>query len=285
MFSSGILVLALVSAVIVIVFRADEIAMLPLYALGVMLCFSLSQAGMFHLMGRIAHLKPGESMHTQVTEIHFESNAHRKRIMNAIGAVVTFGVFLVLALTKFMEGAWIVALLIPGLVVLFYMVHRHYDLVAAALSTEGLTMEDITAVADVVVVPIADIHRGTVRAIEYAQRLSTDVRVVTIITFPAMEARLMRRWQRFLQITEDVKLVTIEYDYRDILKPLVEYIEKVNKEEFPDQITTVVVPEFVPEHPLAIILHNQTASRLRSRLKQYKDIVVIDVPFHIDSQL
>lgn len=284
-FSAGIIVLAALSSIIVILFQADEIAMLPLYALGVMLSFSISQAGMFRLMGRIAHLEPGETMRTAVTEIHYEKNARWKRLLNAIGAVITFIVFLILTATKFLEGAWIVAVLIPVLAYTFRAIHRHYENIAAALSTKGLTMDDITEVADVVVVPIADVHRGTIRAIEYAKRLSRDVRALTIITSPEMKERLMRRWNRFPEITGDVQLITIEYDFRDILSPLVEYIVSVNEGEFPEKITTVVVPEFVPEHSSGRILHNQTANRLRAWLKQYKDIVIIDVPFHIDMQL
>ena len=284
-FSSGIVVLAVISSTIVIVFRADEIAMLPLYALGVMLSFSISQAGMFHLMGRIAHLKPGESIHTQVTEIHYESNVRWKRALNAVGSAVTFLVFIILLSTKFHEGAWIVAILIPVLVFAFYSVHRHYDRVSLALSTRELSVDDLTEVADVVVIPIADVHRGTLLALEYAKRLSGDVRAISVTTSDEMKERLLLRWDRFPNVTGDIQLVTIDYDFRDILSPIVRYIEEVNNKEFKDHLTTVVIPEFIPEHPVANILHNQTANRLRSRLRGYKDIVIIDVPFHIDSQL
>jgi amino acid transporter len=284
-FSSGILVLAVVSSLIVIAFDANEIAMLPLYALGVMLTFSVSQTGMFHLMGRIAHLKPGEKMRTLVTEIHYEAGAKYKRIVNAIGALVTFVVFIILLSTKFREGAWIVALVIPCLIALFLSIHRHYDRVAAALSTNGMTGQDLSEVADVVIVPIADVHRGTLRAIKYARRFSKDVRVLCIITSPEMKARLCQRWERFQEVTQDLELVLLEYDYRDILTPVVEYIERVNNVEFPNQLTTVVIPEFVPEYKVAEALHNQTANRLRARLMNYKDIVIIDVPYHIDSPI
>lgn len=284
-YSSGIIVLAVLASLIVVVFRADEIAMLPLYALGVMLSFSLSQAGMFHLMGRIEHLKPGETLKTKVTEIHYEKNARRKRALNAVGAVVTFSVFLVLLSTKFLEGAWIVAILIPLLVFIFFAIHRHYGLVAAALSTQGLADEQMRGVANVVVVPIADVHRGSLLALQYAMRLSTDVRALSITTSEEERERLMDRWKRFSNITRGIKLVTIEYDYRDILRPIIQYVEKVNKKEFPNMLTTVVLPEFVAENQIAQVLHNQTANRLRARLKNHKDIVIIDVPYHIDSQL
>lgn len=284
-YSSGIIVLATIASVIVIIFQADEIAMLPLYAVGVMLSFSISQTGMVHLMGRIAHLKKGETLRTKVTEIHYERFVRWKQALNVIGALATFVVFLILATTKFMEGAWIVLLLIPLMVTTFYAINRHYQNVADALSTSGLSMDDVTEVANVAIVPMGDVHRGTILALEYAKKISQDVRALTIVTTPEMNERLMRRWHRFPDITDDVELVTIRYDYRDILNPLVEYIEKVNVEEYPNQITTVVVPQFISEVGIANLLHTQTAKRLHSRLREHKDIVIIDVPFHIDSQL
>jgi amino acid transporter len=283
-FNSGILMLAFLSSVIVVIFQADEIAMLPLYALGVMLGFSLSQTGMFRLMGRIAKLKPGESIQTKETTIHYERWVGWKRIIAAVGAVTTSIVFVILAATKFLEGSWIVALFIPLMVVVFFSIRRHYDRVSATLSTNGLSADNLAEVADVVIVPIADVHRGTLRALKYARRLSNDVRALSIVTTPEMKERLQARWERYPQITELIKLIPIEYDYRDIMTPLVDYILKVNNEEFPDQLTTVVVPAFIPEARPADVLHNQTASRLRSRLRAYKDIVIIDVPFHIDSK-
>lgn len=282
-YSSGIIVLAILASIIVMIFQADEIAMLPLYALGVMLSFSLSQAGMFHLMGRIAHLKRGETLQTKVTTIHYERNSNWKRALNAVGAVVTFAVFLILLSTKFREGAWIVALLIPIMVFAFYAIHRHYERVAAALSTTGLTKEQVSDVANVVIVPIADVHRGTIRALQYAKRLSSDVRALSITTNDSEKERLLSRWHRFENITGGIDLVTIDYDFRDILRPIIEYIEHVNTVEFPNQLTTVVLPEFVPEHKMAETLHNKTASRLRERLKAHKDIVIIEVPYHIET--
>jgi amino acid transporter len=284
-FSSGIVVLSIVASLIVLVFQADEIAMLPLYALGVMLCFSISQTGMFRLMGRIAHLKPGESIRTLVTEIHYERGARWKRAVNAIGATSTFVVFIILMSTKFLEGAWIVVVIIPLLVAMFHSIHGHYEIVASALSTKGLASKDLTEVANVVIVPIADVHRGTLLALMYAKRISRDVRAICVTTSPEMKERVLRRWKRFSKLTRRMKLITIEYDYRDVLTPFVEYIQQVNEKEFPDQLTTVVIPAFVPTHKIGRILHNQTANRLRSMLRNHKDIVIIDVPTHIDSKI
>lgn len=284
-FSAGIIMLAALASILVIIFKADEIKMLPLYAIGVMLSFCLSQAGMFHLMGRIAHLKPGQTIKTMVTTIHYESNSGAKRLMNAIGAIVTFLVFIILLMTKFMDGAWIVAILIPFLVTIFYSIRRHYKHVADALSTQNLKDENLTEVANVVMVPIKDIHRGTLQALKYALRLSSDVRALVVVTSEEMKTRLLERWSRFPSITEKIKLVLIDYDYRDVLTPLVEYIEKVDKTEFQEKITTVVIPEFISEDRLASVLHNQTAKTLQQQLRKHRGIVLINVPFHINSKI
>jgi hypothetical protein len=109
------------------------------------------------------------------------------------------------------------------------------------------------------------------------------VRVVTISSGPNDKQQFLERWNRFPEITEGVKLELVEYDYRDVLTPIVNYIKRVNNIEFPHEITTVVIPEFIPERFSARLLHNQTATRLRSLLRNYRDIVIIEVPFHIDS--
>ncbi len=282
-FSSGIIVLAAASSAVVVAFEADEIAMLPLYALGVMLGFSLSQSGMFRLMGKAAQLKPGENLETEATTLHYERGTTWKRLVNAVGATTTTAVLLILVATKFIEGAWIIVVAIPVLVYAFLAVHRHYERVAAALRTRDLGMDDLSPVADVVIVAMADVHRGTLRALRYARRIATDVRAVCITTSPEMKERLIRRWNRFDDITHDIKLICIDYDYRDILTPLVDYILHVNHDEFPDHLTTVVIPEFIAEEGWEQLLHNQTANSLRRALHRHEDIVVIDLPFHIRS--
>jgi hypothetical protein len=154
-YNAGILVLAAVSSILVILFRADEIAMLPLYALGVMLGFTLSQAGMFRLMGRIAHLQPGETMRTHVTIIHYERGVWWKRLVNAVGAIITFIVLIILIVTKFTEGAWAVVIAIPLLAYMFRSINKHYGAVAKTLSTHDFTIAEMRDIADVVIVPIA----------------------------------------------------------------------------------------------------------------------------------
>lgn len=280
-YSSGIVVLAALASIIVIVFGADEIAMLPLYALGVMMSFTLSQAGMVRLMGKVSRIKPGEELHTNATIIHYERGWWWKRGLNAIGAVTTGVVFVVLVATKFADGAWIIAIAIPLLVLFLQSIHKHYAHVAEALRTKNLCPSDLHEIADVAIVPIADVHRGTLRALKYAKRISSNVRAVCIITSPEQKARIARRWARFPEVTSGVQLICIDYDYRDVLEPLVDYISYANNVEFKDQLTTVVIPEFVSASLPAQLLHNQTANILRLRLRTLEDLVVIDVPYLI----
>jgi len=280
-FNRGILTLAVLAALIVLLFRADEIAMLPLYALGVMLSFTLSQFGMVRLMGKVSRLSPGQSMQTNVTRIHYESGWRWKRMVHLIGGLTTAVVLVVLLATKFVEGAWLIVLAVPLLVLLFRTINHSYRAVAEALTTTNMTASQLNEIGDVAIVPIADVHRGTLRALRYALRIASDVRAVCIITDETTRERLQRRWDRFPEITNQVKLVTIDYAYRDILTPLVEYIEQVNNVEFPTQLVSVVVPEFVPDTLMEHLLHNQTAALLRLRLRGQKDVVVIDLPYHV----
>ncbi len=283
-YNSGITVLAVLASILIIAFRASEIAMLPLYALGVMLGFTLSQAGMVRLFNKISKLKPGETAQTLVTTIHYERTARLKRILPAIGSVVTGMVLVALVVTKFTEGAWVVVLAIPLLAYTFHVIRRHYDKVATALTVRGFHPSQMRAIADVAIIPMADIHRGTLRAIRYARQFSSDVRAVCISTSEETRARVERRWARFSVVTEGAKLLIVDYEYRDILTPLIDYITRVSTEEFPGRITTIVVPEFVPDTFWGGLLHNQTANLLRRRLKQLEDVVVIDVPYHIRKQ-
>ncbi|MFN2178742.1 MAG: APC family permease [Candidatus Promineifilaceae bacterium] len=280
-YSSGILILAVISSLIIIAFRASEIAMLPLYALGVMLSFTLSQAGMAKLMSKVGKLEPGESEFTGVTTIHYEPNWRWKRALNILGSIVTGIVFFILVATKFTEGAWIVVLAIPLVVFMFDRINKHYQSVAQTLSTRDLLEEDLMDVADVAIVPIADVHRGTLRALQYAKRIADDVRAVCIATSPEVAERLEARWARFPKLTDGIQLVILNYDFRDILTPLENYIREVNNEEFTHKLVTVVIPEFIPEGTAAGILHNQTANFLRRRLRSLPNVIVIDVPYHI----
>jgi hypothetical protein len=174
-----------------------------------------------------------------------------------------------------------VAIAIPLLVFWLRSIHRHYEAVAVALSTQDLQPIDLIGIGDVAIVPIADIHRGTLRALKYSKRLASDVRAVSIVTSAEQEARVRRRWASFPDVTDGIRLEIIAYDFRDILSPLIEYIEQIAEREYASSLITVVIPEFVPESITAHLLHNQTANLLRMRLLGQENIVIIDIPYHI----
>ena len=280
-FNGGILTLAVISSIVVIIFQADEFAMLPLYAIGVMMSFTLSQAGMVKLMTKVSTLKPGESIDTSETHLHHEKGWQWKRAVNALGAVTTFIVFIVLVVTKFMEGAWIIVVVIPLIIMMFYSINRHYRNVSENLSTHSLEEREISGVANVVIIPIGDVHRGTLRALQYANMLSDDIRAIYISTSPEDEERFKARWECFPNLVGKAQLIEIEHDYRDFLPPLIKYIEEVNNVEFPDQSITVMIPEVVITNLFTSILHNKTSMMLRTRLRKYLDIIIIDIPFHV----
>ncbi len=283
-YNGGIITLAVISSLVVIIFRADEIAMLPLYALGVMLSFTLSQFGMFKLMGRISHLKPGETLKTQVTTVHYEKGTWWKRGLNGVGAAVTFVVLIILIATKFTEGAWLVVIAIPLLAFMFRAINHHYAAVATSLTTRDFAPSQMREIADIAILPVAGVHRGTLRAMRYAKRISNNVRAVCVCTSPEMKERFETQWARFPTVTDGIELVMIEYEYRDILSPLEKYIEDATCLHYPDQLVTVLIPEFIPKHQSAQFLHNQTANLLRSRLRRQDNIVIIDVPYLVHGQ-
>ncbi|HUN22314.1 MAG TPA: APC family permease [Anaerolineales bacterium] len=278
-YSTGIFVLTALSVSVVWIFGANEIAMLPLYAIGVMLCFTLSQAGMGVLFGKIAKLKPGETLKTSVTNVHYETNVRIKQFFSFFGATITGIVLIILISTKFLNGAWIVVMAIPLIYLLFQAIHKHYENVAQKLSTRDFDISTLPGIADIVLVPIGDVNRGTLRALQYAKRFASKVRAVVIITGDEMEERFMRRWERFPAITAGVELKKIPYDYRDILTPLSDYIREVNDIEYNIELVTVVIPEFVATTRWERALHNGTADLLRRRLQNMPDVVIIDVPY------
>ncbi|HEY1014787.1 MAG TPA: APC family permease [Herpetosiphonaceae bacterium] len=280
-YSTGVGMLAVLAGILIVIFGADEHGLLPLYAIGVFLSFTLSQAGMVRLWNKVAKLKPGEELQTKVTVLHHEPNYQIQRLPSIFGCILTFVVLIILTITKFRDGAWMILIALPLMMLLFRTIRQHYDHVAKNLRVSDLKPSDLRSPADVVIVPVGDIHRGSLRAIKYAIKFSDDVRVVTAVDDEAGEAAFKERWDRWKDVVSGAKLIFLRTDYRDYLGQVVEYIEKVNNQEFPGQLITVVVPEFMPDSKLAYALHNQTAAQLLMRLRAYEDVVVIDVPYHL----
>jgi len=258
-FSNGIVMLATFAALLIVLFHAETHALIPLYAVGVFISFTLSQAGM------VRHWLTDGGAGWQW-----------RLVVNGIGAVVTGAVTLVIAATKFTHGAWIVVLLIPLMVCAFRAVHRHYDLVAAALSLDHLS--DEPPVENTVLVLVGDLHMGVVRALRYAQSLSPSPKAVFVELDPSFTPRLEERWAK---AGCGVPLIVLSSPYRSMLRPLREYVDRIQRRT-PNSVVTVVLPEFVPRRWWQHLLHNQTALLVKGALLFRRGVVVVDVPFHLD---
>ena len=258
-FSNGILILSGFAILLIVAFRGDTHALLPLYAVGVFMSFTLSQSGMVHRWLRL------------------REKGWRWRVwVNGVGAIVTGIVLLTLAFTKFLEGAWIVVVVIPLLVLAFRVMHRHYEEVATELSLEG--MEAPPEFQHTVLVLIGDVHRGVVRAVQYARTLAAPtavVRAVYVEADPAQTAKLEEKWGHW---GLGVPLVVLTSPYRSLLRPFLDYIDHIQARG-DDQMVTIVLPEFLPKHWWQHILHNQTALLIKGALLFRKNTVVADVPY------
>ena len=257
-FSNGIVALSIAAALLIIVFAGDPHLLIPLYMIGVFLSFTLSQTGMFLRARRLR--EPG--WRTSAT-------------ISGFGACLTFVVLIVVAITKGMEGAWIVLLLIPILVATFRMTRRHYDNVAAQLSLANVEV-DTTSRGHMVIVPIGGVHRAVLEALRYATSLSGDVRAVYVNVNPESLAALKRDWPQW---GSHVKLVVLQSPFRSMTEPLLEYIDRIEREH-PDDYITVVLPEFVVKHWWHNLLHNQSALTLKAALLFRPRVVSTSVPFH-----
>jgi len=277
-FSRGIVALALIASLLIIVFQASVTALIPLYAIGVFLSFTLSQAGMAHRWWKIGRLAPGQEVRERGSTLIFGPGWQTKMGINGFGAVCTAVVALVFATTKFRDGAWVVLVLMPALIVAFSAIHRHYRRLAGHLS-----LEDYGAPPPVprhrVILPLSGVHRGTLAALRYALLLSDDVTAVHVSIDPAEAMRIKDKWEVW---GEGVRLVILDSPYRLLLEPLLGYIEEVAAQRQPNETITIVVPQFVPKRWWNNLLHTQTAFMLRMGLLFKPGIVITDVPYQVE---
>jgi amino acid transporter len=257
-FSNGILVLSAFAALLIVAFRGDTQSLLPLYMIGVFISFTLSQAGM------VIHWR-------QTREPGWKTSA----LINGFGALTTGVVLVIVAVTKTLEGAWIVLLLIPIIVMVFRATRRHYDHVGAQLTLRNYTPR--RKVHNTVLIPIGGIQRAVVEALRYAETLSDDVRGVYVDVDPAATDQVQREWATW---GGRAKLIVLPSPYRSVMEPLLEYIEQVENERQDDYVT-VILPEFVPARWWQHLLHNQRALLIKGALLFRPNTVVTSVPFHL----
>jgi hypothetical protein len=259
-FSNGIVVLAVLAGVLIVTFGGDTHALIPLYMVGVFISFSLSQGGMVMKWRR--ERGPGW---------------RGRAFFNFLGAVLTTLVLAVVTLTKFTEGAWVIVVLVPLLVLWFRSIHRHYLGVGAQLTLQGWVPEPRRH--NTVLIPIGGVHKAVITAVQYAKTLSPDVRAVYVDVDPRVTAEIRKLWDEW---GHGVPLVTLDSPYRSLLEPLLEYIEQVDDER-PDDFVTILLPEFVPARWWHHLLHNQRALLIKGALLFKPNIVVTSVPFHLKS--
>lgn len=280
-FSQGITVLAGIASLLIIIFQASVTAMIPLYAIGVFLSFTLSQAGMSRRWWKIGHLLPGEEVKERGSTLKWERGWKIKMLINGLGSICTAVVMCIFAITKFKDGAWVVVLLIPILVLLFFTIHRHYKDLASRLSLEHYNSRPDVTPLHKVVLPISGVHQGTLVALRYARALSNDVTAVYVAIDPAETAKIQAKWKTWGQ---GVRLVILDSPYRFLIEPLLGYIEKLSTQRLPEEMITIVVPQFVPKRWWHNLLHTQAAMMLRLALLTKPGIVVTDVPYHLYGQ-
>lgn len=273
-FNNGILVLSSLAAGLILLFKGDTHALIPLYAVGVFISFTLSQ---FSMSLRQRKLKqPGWQLYAAIS---------------LFGSIVTGVVAVVIAVVKFSlgpripvgsilipTGSYIVLLLIPVLVYVFYKIHQHYIELGNELRLTRDTFKEPPAVRSTTIVLTSSIHRGVLPALEYARALSHDCRALFIEVDPAETAIIRDRWEDF---GLGLPLIILESPYRSIIGPVLNYLEEVKKER-PNNVVTVVVPEFVPKKWWHKLLHNQSGLVLKIALMLRRDIVFTNVRYYVE---
>jgi len=265
-FANGIISLSIATAVLIILFGGDSHSLVPLFAVGVFLAFTLSQAGMV---------------------VHWVRDRGRgwtlKSIINGIGALATAMTVGVIGVSKFLEGAWLTIFLIPAIVAIFLSIRSHYREVAQELSLNGIPPSLKPAPLPRVVIPISGVHRGIVDAVDFARAISSDVTGVYVELESGESEAVKRRWNRLFP---DIPLVVVQSPYRSIIHPIIDFLDETDREHKDGQLATVILPEFVPAKWWQGLLHNQTAWLLKAAMLYRRrnfgfQRVIIDVPYHL----
>jgi amino acid transporter len=274
-YSNGIVILAIVACLLIIFFQASVTALIPLYAIGVFLSFTLSQAGMARRWWKIGRLKPGEEIKEPGSTLNYERNWVIKMLINGFGAICTAIVTLVFALTKFRDGAWVVLVLIPVIVIMLSRIRAHYVSLANRLSLQDFG-PPVRIYRHRVILLISGVHRGSLAALRYAHTLSDDITAVHVSVDPEEVKQIKDKWDTW---GDGVRLVILDSPYRLLIEPLLDYIEDMAEKRQPNEIITIIVPQFVPSRWYHNLLHTQTAFILRLALLFKPGIVITDVPY------
>lgn len=259
-FTNGILILGVLSAILVWIYQANTHALIPLYAVGVFLSFTLAQAGMviYHKQEKHAGWKSG-------------------LIINMLGAVTTGVVTVILAVEKFTAGAWIVLVAIPLLIILFRSINNHYKSIGRQLTLDDNEYCPIKFEHTVLVL-VSSLNKGTIPALEYAKSIADNVEAVHIELNSAATERLKNNWHEW---GCGIPLTILKSPYRSLTAPLLDYVDEV-EDRYEHDIVTVIIPEFVTKKWWHNLLHNQTSFLIKTLLRFKKGKVVTSIRYHLD---
>lgn len=283
-FQNGIIILAVVAGGLVVAYNADTHSLVPLYAVGVFIGFTLSQAGMFirfrrqkALLAHRLHVEDARGMSPDYPAAKAErGRLNRKMAINLFGGVVTFIVCWILLITKWEQGSWLVVIVVLGLMMLFYGIRRHYDYLAQSLSV-GNQASDLKAIKSLTLLLVPRVHKGILHAIQYAQSSAPDCRALHV-TLDAEKAKSVRNdWITF---GADMPLVILESPYRSLIEPVIEYIDELRAKE-PDMFITVIVPQAVPKHWWQGLLHGNAATAMKWALGSRKNVVITSIRYFL----
>lgn len=264
-YSNGIIILATISSILIVIFGGNTQHLLPLYAVGVFISFTLSQSGMFLRWIR----KRGKGWVF-------------KAIINGLGAFFSSITVLILGVTKFMHGAWIVIILVPLIVKIMLNIKNHYDTVEKDLKIDDNELKKVsfcTKCTHHAIIPIVDLTRSSVETIKYAKSLFSDVTAIHIAINKEDALHLRDRWNEW---NPQIPLVIKYSPYREIIKPIVEYIDDLEKQKENKEIITILMPQFITLSSWEnYLLHNQTSLFLRQALL-HKEVIVSNYPYYVD---
>ncbi|MCL6587916.1 MAG: APC family permease [Anoxybacillus sp.] len=260
-FSNGIILLSVLAMILIVVFHGETHSLIPLYAVGVFLSFTIGQFGM---VKKLWKEKNGRSTVTIATI--------------TTGMVVTGLVTIITVIAKFTQGAWLVIISIPLLVVLFYKIRAHYDKLGEQLRLDEQEWKRREKIVEPkVIIPISGVSKVVAQSIQYARSISHDITAISIIFHEDEEQKLREKWEKFYP---DVELKVIYSPYRTILSPMLDYINEVEKKTKGAPIT-ILMPQFIVKKWWHTLLHNQTAIVLRFFLILKKDVVIATLPYHL----
>ncbi len=268
-FSNGVVLLSLLAALLISAFNASTTRLIQLYIIGVFVSFTLSQAGM------VVHWRRALATERDRTA---RGHIHRRRIINLTGAIATALVLVVVLITKFTHGAWIVVIAMPLVFLMMRGIHRHYQRVAAELAPDPAGMMLPSRIHAIVLV--SKLHKPTLRALAFARATHPDS--LTALTVSTNESDVRELQHQWADRDVPVPLTVLESKYRDITGPVLDYVAAVRRAG-PRDLIVVYLPEYVVGHWWEHLLHNQSALRLKTRLLFQPGVMVTNVPWQLTS--